>query len=213
MQSDKPLICPFKICIDTAETHYYPFQGMRADADQQHRPIIIETEFRCLQRFPESLGDYAPDCGIGRCHVERKSLEDCQGTILGFDGRRERFESELANLAAIESGVIVVECTFPELLANAPSRGKRTAQQNAKTLNRSVLAYIQDYKVPWLFCGSRRLAEHEAFRWMWRWYWKVKAEEESEMKEAAKRRRELLPATATQVLSQPLADSFDLSSI
>jgi len=183
MKNEKPILCPFKILIDTAENHFFSFENIKADADKHNRTITIETEFRCLQRHPDSLGDYAPDCGVGRCHVERKSMEDCQGTILGFDGRRQRFESELANLAAIEAGVVIVECSRSSLMANAPDRGKKTKQQNAKTLFRSILAYQQDYKgCQWIFCDGRRLAELAAFRWMWRWFHNMQAEQKSAMK-------------------------------
>lgn len=170
-------LCPFRVVVDTAEEQPFTFQGLTADADHDHRPLIVETVRRCLGRHPDSRGDYSLEegdegwTGIGSCHVERKSMEDCQGTILGFgDGRRARFESELKNLQCVAddggASLVVVECDWCELLNSAPAFGVRTAQQNAKTLARSVLRMIRKYRVPWMFAGSRRMAEIVTFRFL-----------------------------------------------
>lgn len=167
---DKAIVTPFTILIDSAEQQPFAFLGLHADADEQRRPLIVKTEWRPLGRHPDSLGDYSVDGFVGRCHVERKSLEDCQGTILGFDGRRERFEQELANLAQIESPLVVVEATLQTVISQIGSHGKKPAKDKAKILSRSILAYIQDYKVPFLFCDGRRLAEIATFRFLERFY-------------------------------------------
>ena len=96
-----PVRLPWRIVVDTAEQQPFTFQGIKADASQHYRPIQVETVRRCLGRHPDSYGDYAierqADNVILPCYVERKSLEDCQGTLLGFqDGHRARFEAELA---------------------------------------------------------------------------------------------------------------------
>ncbi len=173
---DRGLICPFTILIDTAEQHPFTFQSFFGDADQQHRPLIISTESTALGRFPDSLGDYSLDCGLNRCHVERKSIQDAQSTILGWakkgedGGRRERFERELENLSNMEAGLVVVECSFADLIRLAPQTAYRSPQQNARTLFRSVLSYQQKYSVAWMFCDGRRLAEQYTFHWLRRWY-------------------------------------------
>lgn len=179
-QSQKPLLCPFTILVDTAETFPFTFQGLRADSDQQYRPLIVETKRLCLGRFPSSLGDYTTDGGYGKCHVERKSMDDAHGTILGWSGkgsdtgRRERFESELGNLAKLESALVVVECSLADLIRFAPAYGKKSPEENrsrnAKNLFRSVLAFQQDFRVPWFFCESRRLAEQATFRFLQRFH-------------------------------------------
>lgn len=161
----------FTIYCDSAEQHPFTFQNLRADADRKYTRTVPAIEYRCLGRHPNSLGDYSLAGGIGRCHIERKSMSDCQSTILGFnDGHRERFESELSNLSQIECSMVLVECSLADLLKNAPQYGKKTAQQNAKTLFRSVLAYQQDYRVPWLFCDGRGLAEQSAYWSLHRWW-------------------------------------------
>lgn len=191
--------CPFRIIVDTAEQAPFSFEGLTCDAARDHRPLIVQTEFRSLRRFPDSLGDYTFEgeekgelvSGFGRCHVERKSKEDCQSTVLGFsDNRRERFEKELENLAAIESGLVIVECTLTDLLSDITAYGSRTPEQIARTLHRSILAYQQDYRVPWHFAGSRRRAEKDTFLWLNRFWEKLVRERRRQRK--ADRREEIL---------------------
>jgi hypothetical protein len=178
----------FVIVIDSAEQHMYTFTGLRHDSDKNYQPIAVPIIRQSLGRHPNSLGDYSLVGGIGRCHIERKSMEDCQSTILGFnDGHRERFESELSNRAKIESPLVLVECSLEDLLKNAPQYGVKTPQQNAKILFRSILAYQQDCRVPWLFCDDRRLAEQAAFWFLHRWWeknLKVSAKAARRMKRA-----------------------------
>lgn len=186
-RSTDPLLNPFAILVDTAEQTPFTFGGIHADADRHNRLLVVSPGINllrhCLGRHPHSLGDYAIEGYIGRCHVERKSMDDAHGTILGWSGevadrnRRERFEQELANLNNIECAAVVVECSLGELLARAPEydHGKKTAKLNRKILLRSILAWQQDYSsVPFIFCESRRAAEVVTFRWLERFYEKHK---------------------------------------
>lgn len=161
---------PWRIVVDTAEQQPFTFADLHSDADRGNRPLIVETVRRCLGRHPDSLGDYSLESATGEpvfAYVERKSLGDCQTTLLGFgDGHRERFERELSNLANTAAALVVVECDFCELLNSAPAYGIRSRQHNAKTLARSVLSLMREYRVPWLFAGSRRMAEIMTFRFL-----------------------------------------------
>lgn len=216
---DRGVICPFTVLIDTAEQSPFTFQNLRTDADQGHRPLIVPVQHQALGRFPDSLGDYSLDSpvgGVGRCHVERKSMTDAHSTILGWarkgedTGRRERFERELELLSEMEAGLVVVECSFTQLIANAPQYGMRTAAQNAKAIHRSVLSWMQKYRVQWIFADDRRMAEKSTFHWLRQWY-------ESQMefrKQEAKRVKAAATVTvaaATQPGQRVL--DFDLSSI
>lgn len=189
MNSNNPITCPFTILIDSAEQSPWTFQGLRSDADRDNRPLDVPTRWQCLGRFPQSNGDYSLDGYIGRVGIERKSMDDAHGTILGWDGRRERFEQELRNLQAMEAAAVIVECSFSDLLNHAPDRGKKTKAQNAKSIHRSVLAFTQDYRVPWLFCDGRRMAEVTAFRFLERFHRKqaeIQKAAEREARKAAK---------------------------
>ena len=173
----------FRVVIDTAETLPFTFLGIKSDANQNNELITVHTMRASLGRHPYSLGDYSIDCALGQVHVERKSREDIWGTILGWPtgyeqdremaGRRERFESELNNLAKIDCSLVVVEATMGNCLANMPSWGKKSSETNAKIFFRSVLSYQQRWPtVQWQFCDDRRLAELTTYRWLNRFYLK-----------------------------------------
>lgn len=174
-----PTPSPFTVYIDSAESHPYTFEGIAADSVQTRRkhadPILtVPHEFRCLGRHPNSLGDYSAEGLIEIAHVERKSKEDYWGTLLGWTtgyeadrelpGRRERFTKELENLSSIPCPLVVVEASFGECLATCPQWGKKPAGENAKHLNRKTLSLQCEYRVPFLFCDSRRLAEVVTYR-------------------------------------------------
>src|SRR5262245_57402407 len=122
---------PFTVLIDTAEQDAFTFVGIKArqprlvrDGVVVRRNYIARTERECLGRYPDSLGDYTikGERYRGRCHIERKSVSDFQGTLLGRkpgDGgssRWDRFECELKNLAKIECPLVVVEGSYGEVL-------------------------------------------------------------------------------------------------
>jgi hypothetical protein len=183
-KEQKPVICPFTVLIDTAEQLAFQFTGLKCDADKDYRPRIVHTERRCLGRHPVSLGDYSLYSvagvngakftvdGVGRCHIERKSLADLHSTLLGFaDGHRERFEQELRNLNEIDAATVIVEASEWDVIRLAPEYGVRSRQKNARILDRSLSALRQDFpRVPWQFCNGPRHAELRAFYWLNRWY-------------------------------------------
>ena len=117
----------------------------------------------------------------GRCHVERKSVDDAQSTVLGWEsqherneellGRRNRFEKELENLEKIEAALIIVEGSIGDCLTLMPEWGDKSSELNAKIFYRSILAYMQDYRVNWMFADGRRLAEIATYRFLER-FWK-----------------------------------------
>lgn len=164
----RDIICPFVILRDSREQHPFDFQGLYADAVQHHRLLTVPVEWRCLGN---NMGDYAIDGLVGRCHVERKSVEDCQSTVLGWGPRRENFERELANLNAMQFGAVVVEGTLGACLSSMPAYGKKSVSENRKAFFRSVLAWQQRFSgVHWVFCDDRRLAEVVTFRMLDRFY-------------------------------------------
>lgn len=144
------------ILVDTREQHPFTFDG-----------YDVEKRFHCLGN---NRGDYSIHGFQGRISIERKSMEDAQGTILGWGARRENFLKELEFLSTIEFGSVVVESSFEAMLAESPEWGEKTAEENRKIMFRQVLAWQQDFKVPWIFCDSRRLAETTTFRLLQRFF-------------------------------------------
>ena len=167
---DRADVCPFTVLIDTQEQHPFTFQGMVQGAERKFRPLIIPTEARYLG---VAMADYSINGYEGRAHVERKSPQDAASTILGWGEHRDRFERELKNLSQMECCAVVVECTLGaliEFVRSSPPRGRKTPDENAKIIYRQVLAWQQDYRVPWVFCDSRRLAEITTFRTLERFW-------------------------------------------
>ncbi len=160
---DRSVVCPFTILIDAQENYPFEFQGITTDRDK--RPIIVGTKTVSLG---PTHGDYSMVGFLGECHIERKSKEDAQSTILGWGDRRERFEATLEFLSTVWVSAVIVECSFGQLIASAECRGKKSAAENRKILHRQTMAWMTDYTVPWIFCDDRRLAERSAFRIMQR---------------------------------------------
>ena len=177
---------PFTILVDSMEQQPFGFVDIVADAtetpadlkkmitsgeiDREDVKLSVPTKYQALG---VGKGDYSLKGWKGHCNIERKSMDDAHGTILGWGDRRERFERELENLSVMECAAVVVECSLGQLLAEAPSHGKKTANENRKILHRQVLSWQQTYRIPWHFCDNRGLAEVTTFRILQR-FWKKK---------------------------------------
>lgn len=178
----EPYTVPFTILIDTAESQPFTFQGLYGDANIKNRPLIVPTEYSALGRYPNSIGDYSIEGFTDRIGVERKSMEDAWGTVLGWEtsyqtqrdlpGRRQRFEKELENLQKLEASMVVIEASLDDCLRMIPEWGVKPAKVNAKIFLRSVIAYMQDFRVSWIFCDNRRLAEVTTYRFLERFFHK-----------------------------------------
>lgn len=180
---DCTVVVPFTILIDSMEQQPWSFDGIAADVTETPNDInqmikigeIDRADVKLkvptkVQAIGVAMGDYSIAGHKGHCNIERKSMNDAHSTILGWGDHRRRFEVELENLAALDCAAVVVECSLGQLLADAPSRGKKTASENRKILHRQVLSWQQQYRVPWIFCDSRRLAEITAFRILQRYF-------------------------------------------
>jgi hypothetical protein len=203
MAADSYAPNPFTVLIDSAEGTPWTFDGLKADANRRDLPLWVPTAFANLGRHPYTPelpgGDYSIAGFVGQVAVERKSLTDCQATILGWDsqyniengtnGRRARFKNELASLSRIHSAIVIVEAPLEQVLREMPgcdgedyfneltgeinqTRGVKTVRENRKTLFRSIVSWQQrpEYRVPWMFCGSRREAEVFCFRYLEKFY-------------------------------------------
>lgn len=151
-KSDRSRVEPYTVLIDSQEKQPFTFQGFTTKG----RPRIVPTEWKTLG---PTHGDYSVK-GLERdAHVERKSREDAHGTFLSHGERRERWNRTLLFLAEIPCSAVVVECSFEELIGSVQARGKRSKEVLQKTIHRQVVAWAQDLRIPFHFCGSRRLAE------------------------------------------------------
>lgn len=179
MQS--PVACPFTVLVDSQEKHPFTFVGFRSGAATNNRPIDVPTQVKSLG---PSHGDYSLAGYEGAIHIERKSMDDAHGTILGWGEHRERFGRTLEYLESIEFGAVIVECSLGEMLARAPSRGRKSAEENRLILNQQYLAWLLKFRaVKWIFADTRRLAETETFRLFEKFYaHKLRTRKQAEIK-------------------------------
>lgn len=201
---------PFLILIDTAEKAPWDFSGIRARSfvDAEMREYVPQTERRYLG---VGMGDYSLDGYQGRVGIERKSMADFQGTLLGWPvdveaalagsaareiHRRGRFKRELSKLSAMERKAVVVEASLGVCLDSCPQWGKRTASENAKYLYATFLAWSQEFPVPWIFCEDRAMAAITAFRLLESFWYRTR-------KERTKQKRNRLAAERPSLFINP----------
>jgi DNA excision repair protein ERCC-4 len=157
------VICPFTVLIDGREKAPYRFDGIRADAGQQHRPIVVSTQWQHLV-----TGDYTISGLEDKVCVERKSLADLYSTL---GQHRDRFEREHERMLAIVEGggsaVVVVEADWETAMHLPPAR----SQLPPKVVFRTAVSWQVRYRVPWLFMPDRRFAEIYTFRFLEK-FWK-----------------------------------------
>jgi len=150
----KPATCPFTILIDDRERRGgYTFQGLHADAAQQHRLLVVPTREVRLH-----TGDYSIEGLEDLITIERKTLPDLYGS-LGKHGR-ERFEAEHQRMAAMAYAAVVVEADLATILARPPAESKL----HPKSVLGTIASWSDRYGVHWWFVGGRRLSEIIVFR-------------------------------------------------
>jgi len=165
--SDKPLLIPFTVAVDTREQSPWAFADLRADSNKRFRPLIIPTARRTLPSGDYSIVGHETDVA-----VERKSIQDAFGT---FGRQRDRFERELARLSeTMFYSCVIIEAEWSEIHERPPE----FSQLVPKTILRSVIAWQQRYtNVHWFLLPDRRQAEDTCFRVLERW-WRDRQEAE-----------------------------------
>ena len=96
-------------------------------------------------------GDYSLAGFERRVAAERKELGDL---VACLSTDRERFQRELARLRGYDSAALVVESP-----ASALRAGNYRSQLNPEAAWQSCLAFMQRFRVPFIFCADRADAE------------------------------------------------------
>ncbi len=109
-------------------------------------PVQVETAG--LQ-----VGDYSLKFWEDKISIERKSLDDLIGCLMGKN--RERFEKELSRGRSYELFCIVVESDLSDI-----SRGHYQSNMKPTAALQTIAAFFIRYQVPFLFCGNRAGAEY-----------------------------------------------------
>lgn len=165
--ADRSVMCPFTVLIDAQEKIPFTFQGLTADSKDDSRPIIVPTK---RQSLGPSHGDYSIEGHEGRVHIDRKAVNDCISTVLGWSDRRENFVETLQYLGGCEVSAIVVEGSFGACIKEARETKGKTQAENRRIFHRQVLAWQQDFAVPWIFCDTTRFAEKTTFQILRRYF-------------------------------------------
>lgn len=162
-KNNSPAVFPCPVVIDTREQLPFSFAGLRTDARDGRRPLIVRTVLDRLAAADYSL------LGFERLvAVERKSLADVFHTI---GQGRGRFERELQRLAIYDFAAVVCEADWHTIVAAPPER----SQLSPKVIFRSVIAWqIRFPTIAWWFCPGRAFAERATFRILEK-FWKLRS--------------------------------------
>jgi len=147
-----PITCPFTIRIDDRERRGgYTFEGLHADADKQHRPLVVPTaECRLV------TGDYTLAGAEDRIAIERKTLNDLYGTL---GQGRDQFRAEHERMAELEFAAVVIEASLATAIARPPAESRL----RPICVYRTFISWSLRYGVHWWFAGSRRGGEKTTF--------------------------------------------------
>jgi ERCC4-type nuclease len=88
-----------------------------------------------------------------RVSIERKSLDDLIGCLMGAD--RVRFEKELARGRACDFFCVVIEGSLSEV-----SQGKFRSAMRPHSALQSLITFQVRYRVSFVWAGSRKAAEY-----------------------------------------------------
>lgn len=158
------IVSPFTIVIDTREQAPWSFLGIKADAKDDDKPMLVKTVQKALP-----TGDYSIVGLEGQVCVERKSHLDLVGSV---SSGRERFEREFVRMSTMQYAAVVVEASMAEILHHPP----RYSKMNPKAVIRTTLSWSIRYGVHWWFAPSRAHAETLCFRLLQQ-FWKINQED------------------------------------
>ena len=133
---------------------------MRVIVDSREQAPFVFVGYDCeLLSGALTTGDYSLAGLMDRCAVERKSLDDLMGCLVG-EGR-ERFERELARARSLDAFAVVVEASFQDM-----AQGRYRSKMKPHAALQSVLAFQVRYGVQFVWAGTRAGAEYAAFHFL-----------------------------------------------
>ena len=146
------VVCPFTIGIDTREQSPWGFRDVRADAKDNHAPIVSKVD-----RMTLKTADYSTIWHEAPIAIEQKEKGDCFH-CMGKD--RERFERQVQRLAEIPHSHVIVEADWQSVFSGHPR-----SELKPKVIHRTIISWQQKYRnVHWFLCPTRSFAEATAFR-------------------------------------------------
>ncbi len=156
---------PFKVVADDREGRAgWSFDGINAGSRYGNKDYAVDVKYQRLLTGDYTIENHRGELLDDFCAIERKSFEDLCGSICGSKDdpqRRERFAEEHERMSAInERGGIA--CVIIE---GSPDMLPTTNIAHRAILN-TWLSWESNYDVPWIWAGSRSIAEYVAIRKM-----------------------------------------------
>jgi len=148
-----------KMIIDTREQNPYSFS--RYDCE-----CITSTL---------NVGDYSLAGFEDRAAIERKSLVDLIGCLMGSN--RERFERELSKLRFYDLAAVVVEASLEDV-----TKGRYRSELKPHAALQSVLAFQVRYRVPFVWAGNREGGEYTTFSLLEKYFVEIRKRYEKALK-------------------------------
>jgi hypothetical protein len=182
--ADQLEAAPFTVLVDSMEQQPFSFENLTGPTG---KPVAVPTKWKALGiregRYYQPMGDYSIEGFESLIHLERKSVTDCQSTVLAFGGRRERFEHQLAVFDGLPWSAVIVEGTLADVVRTVQAHGKKPVEELRKIVFHTLMAWQMDYRTPWFFCESRRMAETVAWRTMVRFWQKSREKDRQSRKQ------------------------------
>jgi len=133
---------------------------MRIVIDTREQAPFNFGKFECeVVTGTLATGDYSLAGLKDRVAVERKSLDDLLGCLVG-DGR-ERFERELARAAGLDCFAVVLEASMQDM-----AEGRYRSRMKPHAALQSVLAFQVRHGCAFLWCGNRTGAEYATYHFL-----------------------------------------------
>jgi DNA excision repair protein ERCC-4 len=120
---------------------------------REQLPFLFRGYEVALEVVGLPVGDYSLPGFEDRAAVERKSLEDLIGCLMGSN--RERFERELYKGRHYDLFAVVVEAPL-----SAVSRGQYRSEMKVEAALQSIITFQVRYRLSIIWAGNRAGAEY-----------------------------------------------------
>jgi len=129
-----------RIIVDSREQRPYSFRGYDIEIITGALPV----------------GDYSIPGFEDRAAIERKSINDLIGCLMGKN--RERFERELTKGRYYELFAVVVEASWQDI-----AKGRYRSAMKQRAAAQSLICFQVRHRVPFLFMGSRAASQYATY--------------------------------------------------
>ncbi|MDA3918973.1 MAG: hypothetical protein PF690_18675 [Deltaproteobacteria bacterium] len=123
---------------------------------REQAPYLFKRWNIKTQETGLTTGDYSLPGFEDKAAIERKTLDDLIGCLMGKD--RERFEKELSRARSFELFAVVVEANLSDI-----ANGQYQSNMKPTAALQTLAAFFIRYRVPFLFCSNRAGGEYQVY--------------------------------------------------